>query len=271
MTNGSNRVAFHYKILTVVVWLGLPWAAVVNAQLTDRQWPFVANVDVFKLHSDFKLDDLERFHSILGSLRNDTGEMLRLPNQQSPIHIVLFSNLKEYSRYMQFYFPAIVQRRAIYLQDRGPGMLFTYWHDDIEIDLRHETVHALLNQNGVQLPLWLDEGLAEYFEIPKELRLAGNPYARAVASRAQSGLVPSLMQLEKISNIAEFTDQNYRDSWAWVHFLLHRREATRQLLVDYLSRQRKQTPQPLLSRQLADLIVDPAAEFQEHYSQLLKY
>jgi hypothetical protein len=261
----------HIAMVTrVVAMAGLVLGCARAAHTQQSEWPHETMVDVFKLHSDFKLDDQARLEKILGSLRNDISNVLRIPHQKSPIHIVLFSNAKEYSRYMRHYFPSIVARRAIYLQDRGPGMLFTFWHDDIEVDLRHEAVHAVLNQSGVQLPLWLDEGLAEYFEIPKDRRFTDNPYARDIVGRAHKGLVPSLMELEKISNMAEFSEANYRDSWAWIHFFLHRREETQQLLVDYVNRHRKLTPQPLLSRQLAEILIDPAAEFQEHFSKIAR-
>lgn len=272
MSQVVNRQSLiKYAIGALAILWGLMEAlSIAGAQQVAGSWPHETMVDIFKLHSDFKLNDRERLETILGGLRSDISEALRLPHKQSMIHIVLFSNAKEYSRYMQHYFPSIVQRRAIYLQDRGPGMLFTFWHDDIDADLRHEAVHAVLNQSGVQLPLWLDEGLAEYFEIPKDHRFRDNLYTMDVARRAKQGLVPPLMQLEKLTNMAEFSDSNYRDSWAWIHFLLHRREETHQLLVDYLNRHLRFTPQPLLSRQLAEIVADPTSEFQQHFLEISK-
>lgn len=265
MKTGFSQLTF---LLLVAIWLVAPSFVWAQSQLPDREWPHETKVDIFQFHSDFELNDRERIEQILGHLRQDISESLKLAPQQSMIHVVLFSNAKEYSRYMHHYFPSIVPRRAIYLQDRGPGMLFTYWHDDIDIDLRHEAVHAVLNQSGVQLPLWLDEGLAEYFEIPKERRYAHNAYILDTVGRTSTGIVPSLMQLEKLTNMAEFSEADYRDSWAWVHFLLHRREETQQLLIDYLNRHRKRSPQPLLSRQLAEIMSDPTAEFQDHFAKI---
>lgn len=238
------------------------------AQQEGRDWPFEAKVDQFLLHSDFELNDPQRLESILGGLRSDISQALNLPEQKSSIHVVLFSNAKEYSRYMNHYFPSIEPRRAIYLQDRGPGMLFTFWHDDIDTDLRHEAAHAVLNQSGVQLPLWLDEGVAEYFEVQRDKRFSQNGYGAEVAQRAAKGLVPSLLDLERIAEMSEFKDAHYRDSWAWIHFLLHRRQETRQLLIDYIARHRKLVPQANLSRQLAEIVADPTVEFQQHFSKV---
>ncbi len=238
------------------------------AQQEAREWPYEAKVDQFLLHSDFELNDPQRLESILGGLRSDISQALNLPEQKSSIHVVLFSNAKEYSRYMNHYFPSIEPRRAIYLQDRGPGMLFTFWHDEIDTDLRHEAAHAVLNQSGVQLPLWLDEGVAEYFEVQRDKRFSQNGYGVEVAQRAAKGLVPSLLDLERIAQMSDFKDAHYRDSWAWIHFLLHRRQETRQLLIDYIARHRKLVPQTNLSRQLAEIIADPTIEFKQHFSKV---
>ncbi len=238
------------------------------AQQEAREWPYEAKVDQFLLHSDFELNDPQRLESILGGLRSDISQALNLPEQKSSIHVVLFSNAKEYSRYMNHYFPSIEPRRAIYLQDRGPGMLFTFWHDDIDTDLRHEAAHAVLNQSGVQLPLWLDEGVAEYFEVQRDKRFSQNGYGAEVAQRTAKGLVPSLLDLERIAQMSDFKDAHYRDSWAWIHFLLHRRQETRQLLIDYIARHRKLVPQANLSRQLAEIMADPTIEFKQHFSKV---
>ena len=45
-------------------------------------------------------------------------------------------------------------------------LVYTYWGDRIQQDLRHELTHALLHSVLKDVPLWLDEGLAEYFELP---------------------------------------------------------------------------------------------------------
>jgi Protein of unknown function (DUF1570) len=241
-------------------------AAQASASYVD--WCYEAKVDVFHFHSDFELDDVNELHSVLGELRKEISESLQLPAVDSTVHVVLFSNMRQYNRYMQHYFPAISARRAIYLQDRGPGMLFTFWHHDIDSDLRHEATHAILNQTGVQLPLWLDEGIAEYFEIPASDRYLRSSYLPEIWERAVHGRVPSLLQLERLESMSEFGDDHYRDSWAWIHFLLHRSPQTRQLLIDYITRQRRQVIQAHLSKQLSELISDPVVEFQQHFSKL---
>lgn len=226
------------------------------------------SVDVFQIHSDFDLEAHRELEATLLHLRGDMASLLELSDWRKSIHVVIFQNPKEYSRYMQHYFPTVVQRRAIFLQDRGPGMLFTHWHDQIDVDLRHEAAHALLNQSGAELPLWLDEGLAEYFEVSREDRYAHNPYWTEVAGQAEQALVPSLLMLERIDDLAGFEEPQYRDSWAWIHFLLHRNQRTRQMLIQFLARAQHKTAQPPLSRQLPSILSDPMLEFQQHFQAM---
>lgn len=256
------------KSLAMSMLVAFTWLSTSFSQTTPRAWPFQEIYGAFKVHSDFAIQDKKLLHDTLDHLKSDVAEVLRLPNHETLIHIVLFASHTEYTRYMQHYFPSIVARRAIYLQDRGPGMLFTSWHDDIQTDLRHEATHALLNQGGAQLPLWLDEGLAEYFEVDRDKRYAQATYLAEVTERVQRGLVPSLVELEQIQRIENFADDHYRDSWAWVHLLLHRRQQTRQLLLDYLSRTKSKTPQPPLSRLLYQVLEAPDLEFQSHFADL---
>jgi hypothetical protein len=249
------------------LWLSHTRAQIISPS-TVRQWPFKEEMDSFVIQSDFQLPDPENLKAILFQLRNDVEQMFSLPPASGVVHIVLFGTEREYRRYMQYYFPAVEPRRAIFLQDRGPGMLFAYWHEQIRTDLRHEVTHALLNRAGLRPPIWLDEGLAEYFEVASESRFSGSEYLPEIIERAEKGLVPALSQLELIQNMEDFKESHYRDSWAWVHLLLHRRPETRQVLVDYVTELRKHTNLKPLHLRLSHILVDPKREFQDHFLAL---
>ncbi len=234
-----------------------------------NDWPHELSIRQFKIHCDFELRDSRELTSQLDSLTRSVEELLRITSERKPVHIVLFETSAAYERYMHNYFPKLPARRAIFIQDRGPGMLFTHWHDDVQTDLRHEVTHALLNEQSAPLPLWLDEGLAEYFEVAEEQRFDANPYLDEVAELARAGVVPSLLQLEAIDQLENFENTQYRDSWAWIHFLLHRTHETRMLLVDYLQRCRAGDQQLEFSRQLVKVLPKLNAEFQQHFTSLV--
>jgi len=233
-----------------------------------RPWPSELTIRQFKIHSDFALPAPSELTAELDALSRDLEQMLQLTSERKTVHIVLFETPTEYARYMRTYFPKLPERRALFIQDRGPGMLFTHWHADVRTDIRHEVTHALLNEQAAALPLWLDEGLAEYFEVEASLRFDANPYAAEVAQRASEGIVPSLLELERVSLLENFGHSLYRDSWSWIHFLLHRSSKTRGLLVQYLKHCRGGERQLPLSRQLVSLLPDLNAEYQQHYALL---
>ncbi len=99
--------------------------------------------------------------------------------------------------------------------------MFAYRSAQFEIDLRHECTHALLHASLTTIPLWLDEGLAGYFELPTDQRITSSPYLSSVRWNAWLGIVPGIENLEKCSEIAKMGKAEYRDSWAWVYFMLN--------------------------------------------------
>ncbi|MEZ6134299.1 MAG: hypothetical protein R3C53_05240 [Pirellulaceae bacterium] len=236
--------------------------------LEPGQWAVEWKLNQFQIHSDFKLDSPQMLMDELKAITRDIELLLGEPPSDAPVHIVLFGSVQEYSRYMKTYFPNLPQRRALFIQDRGPGMLFTHWHEEVTVDLRHEVTHALLNNSSHHLPLWLDEGLAEYYEVAASQRFEGNIHLQDILQRSQQGYVPSLKQLEDMHEQVTFGDSHYRDSWSWIHFLLHRNAETRALLVRYIQDYRSGTRPLPLSRQLVKSFPDLNREYQQHFASL---
>ena len=96
-------------------------------------------------------------------LERDLCQVLRIHPEQEPIHLFLFSREAVYRQYVGQYFPQVPYRRALYIKERGPGMIFAYSSKELDVDLRHESAHAVLHAALAVVPLWLDEGLAEDF------------------------------------------------------------------------------------------------------------
>ncbi len=261
--NSTMRTETAYWIAALI------WAMPNLATAAEpRQWPVELKLGRFEIHSDFDVTSASSLSPELTQLSDDVRSVLELNLGDQPVHVVLFQSQHEYQRYMRNYFPQLSERRALYIQDRGPGMLFAHWHIDLAADLRHEITHALLNDGSHPLPLWLDEGLAEYFEVEPAQRYEGCAYLTAVHERSDQGLVPSLKKLEAINDLQQFREAQYRDSWSWVHFLIHRSSATRGLLVQYLADTRAGSEQLPLSRQLQQLSADVNHDFQSHFESV---
>ncbi|MBX3438986.1 MAG: DUF1570 domain-containing protein [Planctomycetaceae bacterium] len=136
---------------------------------------------------------------------------------------------------MRSTYPNLPQRRAFFIGSPAELAVYAFWGDQVRVDLRHEFTHGLLHAGLKAVPLWLDEGIAEYFEVtgndPQRINVE---HAQRLSTAVQSGWRPDLRRLESIEDIAEMHRLDYQESWAWVHFLLHDSADTRMLLLDYL-------------------------------------
>jgi hypothetical protein len=201
----------------------------------QARWPDEREVGPFLCHADFPLEGHQRLLEEMAGLQEDLVQTLGARESREPVHLFLFRARTTYQAYLQQYFPRVPYRRALYMKARGPGMVFAWQGAEFAIDVRHESTHALLHAWLPSVPLWLDEGLAEYFEVPKGERAAKHPHLVAVQTLVRAGQLPRLEVLEAIENLDEMGKDEYRDAWAWMHFALHGPPEAREELLRYLS------------------------------------
>jgi Tfp pilus assembly protein PilF len=108
----------------------------------------------------------------------------------------------------------------------------------------HEYTHALMNINSRDMPLWLNEGIAEFFgnsAIHEDYVEIGKiaPYHLQVLQQNKLIPIPTLLQADHTSPY--YNENNrasvfYAESWAIVHYLLMDPDARkRNLLHDFLA------------------------------------
>jgi hypothetical protein len=155
--------------------------------------------------------------------------------EEPSIKVYILDDRQSFTHFLKFYYPELPPRRAFFLAQGTERVVYTFMGDRLEEDLRHEATHALLNVAVGDLPLWLDEGLAEYFEGP-EGRFGRNAehLGRLPQDRA-SGWAPDLARLETLKGVGQMAPRDYRESWAWVHYLLNHSGATKAALLGYLA------------------------------------
>ena len=225
--------------------------------LAQPRWPDQRQAGPFLCHADFALDAQEPLLAELANLQQDLTKVLGASAPAEKVHLFLFQARPTYQAYMEQHFPKVPYRRALFIKARGPGMVFAWRGDDFEVDVRHECTHALLHTWLKGVPLWLDEGLAEYFEVPHDQRAGHHPHLAAARALVRSGELPRLEALEKLDEISEMGRDEYRDAWAWVHFALHGPPAARDEFERHLADLAAGTdPGPLsmrLRRRLPDL------------------
>jgi hypothetical protein len=231
----------------------------------DSPWVDWRQAEPFVCRADFRLTGYEPLLVELQELRDQLAQRLTLPTRGEPIELYLFADRANYRRHLGEKYPEAPVRRAMYIKDNGPGQVFAYRSDEFEIDVRHETTHALLHSVLPVVPLWLDEGLAEYFEVPEAKRAYDNPHLANLQWNIRLGLVPKLTTLESRQELSEMGRKEYLFAWAWTHFMLHGPEEAREELLSYLAELQSGVPRQPLSVRLQRRLPGLEKHFARHF------
>lgn len=220
----------------------------------------------FDVKADFKLTYEPKLKKSLAELETDVSEMLRLDLSDERIELCVFADHTRYLKYVTPRVPSAKQRRAFFIkEEQGPGRVYAYRNPYFDIDVRHEATHALLHGTLGFIPPWLDEGLAEYFQIVSDRRVYSNPHLKPLRRQAANGTwKPNLASLEDKHELSDLGSKDYRESWAWVHFMLHGSPEARDLLRKYLADIQARNPPASLSAQLERRLTDVDDQLVEH-------
>ena len=179
------------------------------------------------IHGDFPLEEHERLWDDLIACRGDLNRDLALPESDEPIHVYLFADADKYKAFMRLRHPGFTQSRAGFNETDTRLEVYVQWGDRVGEDLRHEVMHGCIHGVVPNTPLWLDEGLAEYYEVPRGASGVNREHVRWLAARLKRGeWKPDLARLERLGSVNSMTRADgmtradYAEAWAWVHFLL---------------------------------------------------
>jgi hypothetical protein len=228
----------------------------------------------YVFYSDFELDRRLPLFGELARLRDQVYKELELPAANTVVHVYLFKDQVSYERFMKVRYPKLPNRRAFFVaQPRGVRgvedlLVYTYWGSRIQEDLRHELTHALLHSVMRDVPLWLDEGLAEYYEVPPGWKGVNYQHLDRLRRNGGAAFGPDLERLERLDQVAQMAPAEYREAWAWVHFMLHSSPATRKVLVGYLKDLRTSATPGNLRPRLADVVASLDRTLEKHLAQL---
>lgn len=230
-----------------------------------NRWPDERTAGPFVIHADFSLQPHEHLLHELTHLQHDLVRELGVPPTREVVHVYLFARSTTYKRYLASYFPQAPVRKALFIKERGAGMMFAYASEDLAIDVRHEGTHALLHGALPMVPLWLDEGLAEYFEVPASQRAYDNPHLKAIQRSLWLKGAPRLEALEQLERLEEMGAAEYCNAWAWVHFMLHGPPEAREELIGFLRNVAAFSPPGNLSDRLRRRMPDLEQRFVAHF------
>ncbi len=220
---------------------------------------FTCRVSQFVFVADFELKpDLPLFAE-LSQLRDQVYKELQLPPANTLVQVYLFEDRERYQNFMRYRYPELPKRRAFFVaQPHNVGgaedlLVYTYWGDRIQQDLRHELTHALLHSVLKDVPLWLDEGLAEYFELPPDRKGVNAAHVEQLRRGVDGPCKPSLARLEQLSQVSQMTPAEYREAWAWTHLMLNDKGDARKVLLEYLQQLRTTPTAGALAPRLASV------------------
>lgn len=191
--------------------------------------------DNLVFHTNFYFPRRHRLVEELLAKRSEIEVTLGLTPSDESIHIFLFQDQDRFRRFVQERHPSFPDRRAFFLQSSTTLLVYAHWNSRVAEDLRHEVTHAYVHSVIPNVPLWLDEGIAEYFEGPSSDRgLHRNHLEHLVAEHKSGRWQPNLERLESLQQAGEMSQLDYAESWLWVHFLIHHNDRTQGLLQSYL-------------------------------------
>jgi hypothetical protein len=232
-----DRIATAWLVAAVIV-AGCSAVAVRRAVLPDRN---AVTYDQLVIHSNLELPSSHRLLDDLRQLRGDVLQTLALPASDEPIHVYLFETERQFDEFMRRAYPKFPIRRAFFVESDTRLAVYAYWGDRVAEDLRHETAHGYLHSVVRNMPLWLDEGLAEYFEVPRGTGGLNRPHAELLLTMLMSqGWRPNLARLETLNDAGQMRQEDYAEAWAWMHWMLETDPALRVGLQQYLQSLRVQ-------------------------------
>lgn len=235
------------------------------ADAAEPSWVDQRRVGPFICRASFPLDPELLAEADLARLELELRRVLALRPCTQQVEVLLLRDAKQHRRLIAARHPGAPYRRALFYKSGARSVIYAYRQPELAIDLRHECTHALLHADLPMVPLWLDEGLAEYFEPRPIDRPRGPSHLKPVLRDAGRGRLKSLKELEKKHELAEMTETDYRYAWAWTHFLLHGPPAASQELWALLSSLRRFEPPALVSQRLAEVFGEPEHALLAHF------
>lgn len=210
--------------------LGDPGQPLVPDRVETRTGPFAVYTNA-RIAADAPA--LRSLQALEADLASQLG--LRVAADGPPVEVYILKDREAFGHFLRFYYPELPPRRAFFLAQGAKRMVYTFTNDRLDEDLRHEATHALLHAGVGDLPLWLDEGLAEYFEGPGARNGLNPEHLARLPDDVNAGWRPDLARLESLTNVRDMTPRDYRESWAWVHYLLNGPPAGKSALLGYLA------------------------------------
>ncbi|MFV0445864.1 MAG: DUF1570 domain-containing protein [Planctomycetaceae bacterium] len=205
----------------------------------------------------------------LGAIRERVTQELGVPPGEREVVVYLFADRERYAAYMRKHHPDLPARRAFFIGTPKELAVYAHWGEHVLVDLRHEYTHGLLHAAVGNVPIWLDEGIAEYFEVGRDTPGSVNPeHLGRLVQATQHGWRPDLQRLEQLEQVDDMQREDYQEAWAWVHYLLNEDPAGPQLISGYLNELRRGQVPVDISQRLGMQLPSTQSQLAQYVSQI---
>ncbi|MBI4852839.1 MAG: tetratricopeptide repeat protein [Acidobacteria bacterium] len=193
--------------------------------LQSKNFNVVSNADEKKTKE--LILKMEQFRYTLSQIYVDIPE-----SEPVPVTVVIFKDDKSFNPFKPLYKGKRRDDVAGYFEANEDENIIAIdaSSDEVLRVIFHEYFHLLLSYRANELPLWINEGLAELyssFEIDKNEVVLGDPLPYHVNYLQNNGLkfipLKNLIQADYNSPIYNESDKNnffYTQSWATMHYLM---------------------------------------------------
>lgn len=215
-------------------------------------------ISPFVFYSDRPLPKGHQILTSAASLRDSVCRDLKIAPPRGVIFVYIFGEKGSFDHYLRKKYPSLPPRRAFFMAQGRSGardedlVVLTWWSDKLDQDLRHELTHALIHSAIPDIPLWLDEGLAEYFELQPFPNTAEERRAHAL-SDFTSDKRPDMHRLESLRDIQQMGREEYREAWCWTRWILNGSSDAHAVFMSYLTDLKKGKKSSLADNILAAL------------------
>jgi hypothetical protein len=226
----------------------------------------VTHAKRFQFVADYRFTQSKQVGAELESLAQQLWSELMIPDKRTPVRVYLFSTQNAFSVYVRKHIPSLTQadtnRTAMFLLRNDTPYIFAVATPELILNLRHEFVHVLLNTSHENLPIWLDEGLAEYYELKDGEQ---QEFRKLLARQNRLFWRPGIGRLERLKTMSQMGLVEYAEGWSWVHLLMEGSKASRRVIPEYLSNLRKGALSPSISDRVAATGMDARSSWNRQY------
>lgn len=204
----------------------------------------------FHIYSNSGERETKEIATNLLRMREAIGKVTQLSVQSPlPTYVFIFRNERSFAPYRDALFG---RRNAMvsggFLSSRVANFVVLNGDANVGIDrvVYHELTHYFVRNTSAGLPLWLDEGLAEYystFTANDEKVSIGRPIHEHVNWLREHPVIPLAKHFAVDVRSPEYSEGSrqgafYAQSWALLHYFLVGSEERRQQLVQFLALRR---------------------------------